>query len=46
MQKWNGMFFTFSLSIEGNTEKVLQFIMPLNFIYKQNLGFIVQKMYF
>jgi hypothetical protein len=33
-------FFAFSLIIEGTTEKVLQFIMPLKSIYNQNLGFI------
>jgi hypothetical protein len=38
--------FAFSLIIEGATEKVLQFIMPLKSIYKQNLGFIEQKCIF
>ncbi len=37
--------FAFSLLIEGTTEKVLQFIMPLKSIYNKNLGFIKQKMY-
>jgi len=32
--------------IEGTTEKVLHFIIPLKQIYNQNLGFIEQKMYF
>jgi hypothetical protein len=40
------IFFAFSLIIEGTTEKVLQLIMPLKSIYKQNLGFIEQKMFF
>jgi hypothetical protein len=40
------MFFAFSLIIEGTTEKVLQFIMPLKSIYSRNFGFIAQKMYF
>jgi hypothetical protein len=39
-------FFAFSLIIEGTTEKVLQFIMPLKSICNQNLGFIEQIMYF
>ncbi len=34
------------LIIEGTTEKVLQFIMPLKSIYNQNFGFIEHKMYF
>ena len=38
--------FVFSLIIEGTTEEVLQFIMPLKSIYNQNLGFIEQEMYF
>jgi hypothetical protein len=32
--------FAFSLIIEGTTEKVLQFIMPLKTIHKQNFGFL------
>ncbi len=35
--------FTFSLVIEGTTEKVLQFEMPVRSMYNQNLGFIEQK---
>jgi hypothetical protein len=35
--------FAFSIIIEGTTEKVLQFIMPLKSIYNQNLGFIEAK---
>jgi len=31
--------FEFSLIIEGSTEKVLQFIMPLRSINNQNIGF-------
>jgi hypothetical protein len=36
------MFFTFSLNIEGTTEKVLQFQMPVKSIYNQKMGFIEQ----
>ncbi len=39
-------FFAFSFIIEGTTEKVLQFIMPLESIYSRNSGLIEQKMYF
>jgi hypothetical protein len=39
-------FLNFSLIIEGATEKVLQFIMPLGSIYDQNIGFIEQILYF
>jgi hypothetical protein len=39
-------FFAFSLIIEGTTEKVLKFIMPLKSIYYRNFGFTEQKMYF
>ncbi len=39
-------FFAVSLIIEGTKEKVLQFIMPLNSIFNQNLGFIEEKKYF
>ncbi len=38
--------FVFSSTIEGTTEKVLQFIKPLMSIYNWNFGFIEQKMYF
>jgi hypothetical protein len=38
--------FVFSLIIEGNTEKVLQFITPLKSIYNRNISLIEQKMYF
>jgi hypothetical protein len=38
--------FAFSVLIEGTTEKVLQFKMPLMSIYNRNFGFIEQKMYF
>jgi hypothetical protein len=44
--EWNSTFFAFSLIIEGTTEKVLQFILPLKTIYKQNFGFISQKCIF
>jgi hypothetical protein len=37
------MFLPFSLIIGGTTEKVLQYIMPIQSICKQNLGFIQQK---
>jgi hypothetical protein len=39
-------FFAFSLIIEGTTEKVLQFNLPLKANYSRNFGFIDQKMYF
>ncbi len=38
--------FAFSFIIEGTTEKVLQFMMPLKSIYNRNFGFIEQIMYF
>ncbi len=38
--------FAFSLIIGGTTEKVLQFIIPVESIYNKNFGFIEQKMYF
>jgi len=44
--KWNSTFFAFSIIIEGSTENVVQFIMPLKSISNKNLGFVVQKMYF
>jgi hypothetical protein len=37
------IFLKFPLNIEGTTEKVLQFKMPLKSIYNKNLGFIEQK---
>ncbi len=37
------VFFEIFLVIEGTTEKVLQFIMPLKSIYNKNFGFIEQK---
>jgi hypothetical protein len=37
------MFFAFSLIIEGTTEKVLKFIMPLKSIHNRNFGLIEQK---
>ena len=46
VNQWNSMFIAFSLIIEGTTEKVLQFMMPLRTIFNQNLGFTEQKMYF
>ncbi len=36
-------FFTFSFTIEGAAEKVLQFIMPLQSSYNKKFGFIEQK---
>ncbi len=42
--QWNSTFFiTFSLIIEGTTEKVLQFIMPLKSICNQNLKKVLKK---
>jgi hypothetical protein len=38
--------FAFSLIIGGTTEKVLQFIIPLESMYNKNFGFNEQKMYF
>ncbi len=38
-------FFTFSLTVEGATEKVWQFIMPLKSIYSKNAGFTVQNVF-
>jgi hypothetical protein len=38
--------FSFGLIIEGTTDKVLQFKMPLKSICNQTLGFIEQEMYF
>jgi hypothetical protein len=35
--------FSFSLIIEGDTEKVLQFKMPLKSIWNKSFGFIEQK---
>ncbi len=46
ISKWNGTFFALSLIIEGTTEKVLQFMMPLKSIYNRNFGFVEQKMCF
>ena len=39
-------FLKFALMIEGATEKMLQFTMPLKSIYNRNVGFIEQKIYF
>jgi hypothetical protein len=46
LKQWNSTFFEFPLIIDGTTEKVLQFTIPLKSIYNQNLGFVEQKMYF
>ncbi len=43
--QWNSAFFAFSFIIEGNTEKLLQLMIPLKSIYNRNIGFIKQKMY-
>jgi len=45
LQKVNGTarFLAFLIIVEGTTEKVLQFIMPLELLYNKNLGFIEQK---
>ncbi len=40
------MLNAFSMIIEGTTEQVLQFTMPLESINSRNFGFIEQKMYF
>jgi hypothetical protein len=40
IKQWNSTFLAFSLIIEGATEKVLQFIMPVKTIYNKNLGFV------
>jgi hypothetical protein len=44
--QWNSAFFAFSLIIEGTTEKVLQFIMPLKSFYNRNFVSIEQNMNF
>ncbi len=36
---------TFSLIIEGTTEKALHFIMPLKSIYNKKIGFNEQKLF-
>ncbi len=36
----NSAYFALSLTIEGTTEKVLKFIMPLRTIYKQKFSFV------
>jgi hypothetical protein len=46
IKQWNSTFFAFSLIIEGATEKVLQFMRPVQSIYNLNLGFIEQKIEF
>jgi hypothetical protein len=38
-------FFTFSLTVEGATEKVWPFIMPLKSIYNKNAGFTQQNVF-
>ncbi len=40
------IFFAILLIIEGTTEKVLQFIVPLKSICNQNLGFVEWKCIF
>jgi hypothetical protein len=39
----NDTFLTFSLIIEGTTEKAFYFIILLELIYNKNFGFIYQK---
>jgi hypothetical protein len=39
------VFFAFSLIIEGATEKVLQFIMPLMSVCNKNFGFIEKSIF-
>jgi hypothetical protein len=48
VMSYNGTarIFTFSLIIEGTTEKVTQFIMPPKSIFNRNFGFIEQKKVF
>ncbi len=41
--QWNSAFLTFSFIIEGASEKVLQYLMPTEPIYKKNLNFNKQK---
>ncbi len=44
--EWNSTFFAFSLIIEGTTEKLLQFIIPLKSAYNENHNFNAQKWLF
>ncbi len=44
--EWNSAFFTVSLIVEGTTEKVSQFIMPLVSIYDKMLCLNEQKCIF
>jgi hypothetical protein len=44
--QWNIAIFAILFIIEGTTEKVMQYIMPLKSIYNRNFGFIEHKMYF
>jgi hypothetical protein len=44
--QWDSTFLAFSLIIDGTTEKVLQFIIPLWSISNHNLDFIELKIYF
>ncbi len=39
------VFFTFSMIVEGATENVLQFKMPVESIYNKNLEVVEQKMF-
>ncbi len=41
--QWNSAFFAFSMILEGTTEKVLQFKMPLESIYNRNLVSLNKK---
>jgi hypothetical protein len=43
--QWNSTFFAFSIIIEGTTENVMQFIMPLKSIYNKNFGFIEKNVF-
>ncbi len=45
-EEWNSTFFTFPLIIEGATEKVLKFRMPLKSVDNRNFGSIKQKCIF
>jgi hypothetical protein len=45
-KEWNSTFFAFSLIKEGTTEKVLQFIMPLESIYSKKTLVSLNKKWF
>jgi hypothetical protein len=39
-------FFAFSLNVQGTTEKVLQYILPLMSVYNKHLDSVEREMYF